>query len=105
MKTVQEERDHFRKKLYQFQQEQNLSEYALSHGLGKCDSYIQSISSGKNMPSFTAFIELCHFLKKEPEEFFEQETSDLRENCIRILKNLPEDKLSEVLRFLKFAEE
>lgn len=103
MKSAAEERERFRRKLYRFQQEQNLSEYALSHGIGKCDSYIQSISSGKNMPSFAAFIEICRFLNKEPGDFFEAEETELRGRCEKLLREIPEDKLAEVLEFLKSA--
>lgn len=103
MKTINEEREHFRDKLYEFQQLKNLSEYALSHELGKCDSYIQSISSGKNMPSFTAFIEICRVCNKEPYEFFlpEELDNETAKSCLHELKGVPQEQMAQVIEYLK----
>lgn len=50
--------------------EKGISEYQLSYELGKCKTYIQAITSGKSLPSFDAFFDLCNYFDVTPEEFF-----------------------------------
>lgn len=48
----------------------NVSEYRMSTDLGHSKSYIQSISSGKSMPSMGEFLYICEYLGVTPREFF-----------------------------------
>lgn len=56
--------------------ERGISEYQLSLELGKCKTYIQAITSGKALPSFDAFFNLCDYFELTPEEFFAMSNSD-----------------------------
>ena len=47
----------------------NVSEYRMSTDLGHSKSYIQSISSGKSMPSMGEFLYICEYLGVTPREF------------------------------------
>ena len=79
--------------------EKNISEYQLSLDLGKCKTYIQAITSGKSLPSFDAFFDLCDYFELTPEEFF----APIPENaqCRRLSRKL--SALSQ--QDLKLAEQ
>lgn len=59
-----------RERLTSLRLEKNISEYRLSTEIGKCKTYIQTISSGKSLPSFEAFFDLCDYFEMTPAEFF-----------------------------------
>ena len=49
----------------------NVSEYQMSLDLGKNKSYIQSISSGRSLPTMENFLEICEYLEVTPCQFFD----------------------------------
>lgn len=53
-----------------------ISEYKMSLDLGHSKSYIQSISSGKALPSLTEFLYICDYLGVTPKYFFDQEQNE-----------------------------
>ncbi len=50
-----------------------VSEYKMSLDLGHSKGYIQSISSGKTMPSLKELISICDYLGVSLKEFFDDE--------------------------------
>lgn len=93
----------FRENLFRFQSEKGLSEVKLSQAIGKSNSYIQSISSKKNMPRFSTFIAMCDVLNREPIEFFLQgESNDYLLETIHIAESLNE---YDQRRLLEYAEQ
>ena len=54
----------------------NVSEYKMSIDLGHSKSYIQSISSGRSVPSMSEFLYICEYLGVTPKEFFDEETPE-----------------------------
>ncbi len=58
-----------------------VSEYKMSIDLGHSKSYIQSISSGKAMPSFTEFLYICEYLGVSPKDFFDAEIQNPVQVC------------------------
>lgn len=62
-----------RKRLTQIRMQKNISEYKMSIDLGHSKSYIQSISSGRAMPSMSEFLYICEYLGVTPEQFFSQD--------------------------------
>lgn len=54
----------------------NISEYKMSLDLGHSKSYIQSISSGKALPSMSEFLSICDYLGVTPKEFFDTENEE-----------------------------
>ena len=63
-----------RDRITQLRMQKNISEYKMSLDLGHSKSYIQSISSGKSLPSLSEFLSICSYLEVTPKEFFD--TSD-----------------------------
>lgn len=88
---LEKEQALFRENLFKFQSDKGYSEVKLSQAIGKSNSYIQSISSGKNMPRFNTFIDICNVLDKDPIEFFLQgENNDYLLDTIHIAETLNE---------------
>lgn len=56
--------------------EHNISEYQLSLDLGHSQSYIHSITSGRNLPSMEAFFDICAYFNLTPSEFFDIEMNN-----------------------------
>lgn len=77
---------YLREKITLLRLERNISEYHLSTELGKCKTYIQAITSGKSLPSFDAFFDLCEYFNLSPEEFFA--SGNITEQQRRIHKKL-----------------
>lgn len=53
-----------------------ISEYKMSLDLGHSKSYIQSISSGKSLPSLPELLYICEYLGVTPKEFFDDSISE-----------------------------
>ena len=51
--------------------QKNISEYKMSLDLGHSKSYIQSIASGRALPSMTEFLYICDYLGVTPKDFFD----------------------------------
>lgn len=47
----------------------NISEYQLSLELGHSQGYIQAITSDRNLPSMSAFLDICAYFDIMPSEF------------------------------------
>lgn len=54
----------------------NVSEYRMSTDLGHSKSYMQSISSGRAVPSLNEFLYICEYLGVTPKEFFDTKVQD-----------------------------
>ena len=67
----------------------NVSEYQMSLDLGHSKSYIQSISSGRALPSMSEFISICEYLGVTPKEFFDDENSNPVLHGLRRFPNMP----------------
>lgn len=52
--------------------QKGVSEYKMSIDLGHSKSYIQSISTGRAMPSMTEFLYICEYLGVTPQQFFDE---------------------------------
>ncbi|MBR1634119.1 MAG: helix-turn-helix transcriptional regulator [Lachnospiraceae bacterium] len=50
-----------------------VSEYKMSLELGHSKSYIQSISSGRALPSMSEFLLICDYLGTTPKDFFDED--------------------------------
>lgn len=53
-----------------------VSEYKMSTDMGHSKSYIQSISSGRALPSLSEFLYMCDYLGVTPKEFFDEEAKE-----------------------------
>ena len=51
--------------------QKGISEYTLSLAIGRSQGYIQSISSGRILPSMNTFLDICKYFDITPSEFFD----------------------------------
>ena len=99
--------DFIRNRITQLRINKNVSEYQMSLDLGHSKSYIQSITSGRSLPSMTEFFSICDYLKITPKDFFDDgvENPELIQKAINGLKQLDENDanliLSNINRLLK----
>lgn len=70
-----------RNRISELRTKKGVSEYKMSLDLGHSKSYIQSISSGKALPSFTEFLYICEYLGVTPKEFFDADSSEPQLVC------------------------
>lgn len=75
-----------------------ISEYKMSMDLGHSKSYIQSISSGKSLPSLSEFLYICEYFDISPKTFFDTDNHDpeLIEKTENELKQLNTNDLTLV---------
>lgn len=88
-----------RNRISELRIKKGVSEYRMSTDLGHSKSYIQSISSGKAMPSFSEFLYICEYLSVEPKTFFETDSEEplLINKLNTIAKKLPFDDLAALV--------
>ena len=87
--------------------QKNISEYKMSLDLGHSKSYIQSITSGRAMPSMTEFLYICDYLGVTPKDFFDPQLQNpaLLDQAIDGIKDLPASDLSLLLSIIdRFAK-
>ena len=77
----------------------NVSEYRMSTDLGHSKSYIQSISSGRAMPSMSEFLYICEYLGVTPKEFFDDTVGEpqLVQKLYKLTQNMSEDNLNVLI--------
>lgn len=76
-----------------------VSEYKMSYDLGHSKSYMQSISSGRALPSLGEFIYICEYLGVTPKEFFD---TDIKEPALihelnEKVKEMSEDDIKALI--------
>ena len=62
-----------RERIPEIRMKRGISEYKMSYELGHNKSYIQSIVSGRSLPSMSEFLYICEYLEITPMEFFDEE--------------------------------
>ena len=62
-----------RSRITELRLKKGVSEYKMSTDMGHSKSYIQSISSGRALPSLSEFLYMCDYLGVTPKEFFDDE--------------------------------
>lgn len=68
--------NYIRDRISKLRTKKNISEYKMSLDLGHSKSYIQSISSGKSLPSLSEFLYICDYLGVTPKEFFDDTVTE-----------------------------
>ena len=97
--NIEKNKEFVRKRITELRINANVSEYTMSFELGHSKGYIQSISSGKAMPSMAGFFNICDYFNITPVEFFDDSVKEptLLNEVFRSMKNLSEDDL-ELIR-------
>ena len=95
--------DFIRNRITQLRMNKNISEYQMSLDLGHSKSYIQSISSGRAMPSMGEFLYICEYLGVTPQEFFDEHTKNpvLRNTLINEINSLSESDVMLIIELIK----
>ena len=81
----------------------NISEYKMSLDLGHSKSYIQSISSGKALPSMSEFLYICEYLGVTPKDFFDTSQNDsiLVSELYTLSKDMKKEDLEALIAVAK----
>lgn len=97
--NIENGKEFVRKRITELRLKKDVSEYQMSYELGQCRSYIQSISSGKAMPSMSGFLNICDYFGITPAEFFDTsiEEPNLLNDIINVIKTLPKNDLELIL--------
>ncbi len=95
--------DFIRNRITQLRIKKDISEYQMSLELGHSKSYIQSISSGRALPSMTEFLAICEYLEITPQEFFDEENANpqLTHKIFSDVKNLKESDLTMLIALIQ----
>ena len=88
-----------RNRISELRTKKGVSEYKMSLDLGHSKSYIQSISSGKALPSFSEFLYICEYLGVTPKEFFDSDSTEPQLVCklMTLAKELSSDDLAVLI--------
>lgn len=90
------------KRITQLRTKKNIAEHRMSLDLGHSRSYMQSISSGRALPSMTEFLAICDYLGVTPKEFFEDECNNpalISQLCLKA-RELSDDDLALIFTFI-----
>ena len=87
-----------RHRISELRTKKGVSEYKMSADLGHSKSYIQSISSGKALPSMSAFFFICEYLDISPGDFFDTASTNPEKlnTLIELLKKLNDKQLDSI---------
>lgn len=82
--------------------QKNISEYQMSLDLGKNKSYIQSLSSGRSLPTMQNFLDICDYLDVSPQQFFDTDLHNLPlfEKAVELIKQLDDDDMLALIPML-----
>lgn len=96
---IQNGKEFIKNRITELRLKNGISEYQMSFDLGQSKSYIQSISSGKAMPSMSGFLNICDYFGITPEEFFDTSIQEpnLLNTIINTIKTLSETDLNLIL--------
>lgn len=88
-----------RDRLTELRIQKNISEYKMSLDMGHSKSYVQSITSGRIMPSMGEFLYMCEYLGVTPEQFFAEDIQNPAqlERALQALKKLDSTDLERII--------
>lgn len=91
--------EYISKRITELRLKKGIAEHRMSIELGHSRSYMQSISSGRALPSLTEFLAICDYLNVSPKDFFDEANHNpvLIEEVIEKLKKLPDNDLNIIL--------
>lgn len=96
-----------RSRITELRLKKGISEYKMSTDMGHSKSYIQSITSGRALPSLAEFIYMCDYLGVTPKDFFDDEDDEpiLVRQLSTLVKNLPRKDLLALINFADILSE
>jgi len=92
-----------RSRITELRLKKGVSEYRMSTDMGHSKSYIQSISTGRSLPSLREFLYMCEYFGITPRDFFDSRLKNpaLLQEAIDGLKTLSDDDLALILGNIK----
>ncbi len=95
--------DFIRERITALRLQKGVSEYKMSIDLGHSKGYIQSISSGRALPSLQEFLYICEYFDITPQDFFnsKEENTILINSIVKELKGMSDEDLQLILNFIK----
>lgn len=99
--------DFIRTRITQLRLEKGVSEYQMSLDMGHSRSYIQSITSGKALPSMAEFLYMCEYLGVTPSAFFDEraENPALLQKMLDEARTLPDKDILSLLSLIERFKE
>ena len=96
-----------RNRITELRTKKGISEYKMSTDMGHSKSYIQSISSGRAMPSMSEFLYMCEYLGVTPRDFFDAELGNpaLLQQAVDGLKGLNDNDMTLILNHINRLHE
>ena len=90
--------DYVQERITALRLEKGISEYRMSYELGHSRGYINSITSGKSLPSMPEFLCICDYFNITPEDFFQSENMHpiTVRMLLRKLNSLSKDDLRSI---------
>lgn len=84
----------------------NISEREMSLSLGKAHNYIQSISSGRIIPTLESILDICDYLDVTPSTFFDSELENpiLINEVLNESNRISNNNLEAYLEILKLFD-
>ena len=98
---------YIRERITALRLKKDVSEYKMSLDLGHSKSYVQSITSGRALPSWPEFFSICEYFGVTPRDVFDDQAvhPELLGRAIAGCKNLDESDLrlvvNQIERLLK----
>ena len=88
-----------RKRITELRMKKGVSEYRMSTDLGRSKNYVQGITSGRSLPSFSEFLYMCEYFGITPRDFFSDEIENpaLLQEAITVLKTLDDEDINLIL--------
>ena len=96
------------KRITQLRMARNISEYQMSLELGHSKSYVQSITSGKAMPSVKQLFNIADYFDLSMSAFFDEENtvSPIVQKAINEIRELDDDDAALILSvILRISEQ
>lgn len=97
------DKDFIRNRITELRLIKGISEYRMSTDLGHSKSYVQSISTGRALPSLSELLYICEYFGITPCDFFNSGLKNpaLLQEAIDGLKKLNDDDIALILSQIK----
>lgn len=94
---------YIRNRITELRLQKDVSEYHMSFALGQNKNYIQSISSGKAMPSMKQFLNICEYFDMTPMQFFDDRVKypKLIQEALEEMRELSEEDMTALIYLMK----
>jgi len=106
-KNIEAGKEFIRNRITELRINADVSEYQMSFDLGQSHSYMQSISSGRALPSMAGFLNICDYFGITPVEFFDTSIKDhsLLNEIISTIKTFSANDLELILNIANRIKE